>query len=229
MFPVWYTCRTTLHPKTSSNATRRLKGSFASSLKNFYSLFFKVNPSSLPWLFLVLVSIPKLVKYLHPFHKSLVWEKTLRPTHDRTWTPPLLRRFMFSSNFLMYDYRCSSISAGSCAGYSYASKAFIFSLYNVKGYNPVKLTQYQNQQYAMYRCNTRGPTFGGGHDIYISDDSGNSQNSYTSCGYTYTTPSGYLTGDCGFFTGGSHFSPTDVEVFYEAGNQEKHPFPRINT
>ena len=33
----------------------------------------------------------------------------------------------------------------------------------------------------------------------------------------------------GFFTGGSNFSPTDVEVFYEAGNQEKHPFPRINT
>ena len=32
-----------------------------------------------------------------------------------------------------------------------------------------------------------------------------------------------------FFTRGSHFSPTDVEVFYEAGNQEKHPFPRINT
>ena len=31
------------------------------------------------------------------------------------------------------------------------------------------------------------------------------------------------------FIGGSHFSPTDVEVFYEAGNQEKHPFPRINT
>ena len=32
-----------------------------------------------------------------------------------------------------------------------------------------------------------------------------------------------------FFTGGYHFSPTDVEVFYEAGNQEKHLFPRINT
>ena len=115
---------------------------------------------------------------------------------------------------------CSSISAGSCA-YSYASKAFIFSLYNVKGYNPVKLTQYQNQQYAMYRCNTYGPTFGWGcdHDIYISDDSGNNQNSYTRCGCTYTTPSGYSTGNCGFFTGGSYFSPTDVKVFYEAGNQ----------
>ena len=126
---------------------------------------------------------------------------------------------------------CSSISAGSCAGYSYAIEAFIFSLYNVKGYNPVKLTQYRNQQYAMYRCNTYGPTFGGwcGHDIHISDDSRNNGNSYTRCGCTYTTPSGYSTGDCGFFTGGSHFSPTDVEVFYEAGNQEKHPFPWINT
>ena len=81
----------------------------------------------------------------------------------------------------------------------------------------------------MYRCNTRGPTFGNGHDIYISDGSGNNQNSYTRCGYTYTIPSGYSTGDCGFFTEGFNFSPTDVEVFYEAGNQEKHPFPRINT
>ena len=128
-------------------------------------------------------------------------------------------------------FYCFPISAGSCAGYSYARKAFIFSLYNVKGYNPVTFTQYRNQQYAMYRCNTYGPTFGRGcdHDIYISDDSGNNQNSYTRCGCTYTTPSGYSTGDCGFFTGASNFSPIDVEVFYEAGNQEKHPFPRINS
>ena len=132
--------------------------------------------------------------------------------------------------FQLFNVRlhCSSISAGSCAGYSYASKAFIFSLYNVKGYHPVKLTQYRHQQYAMYRCNTYGPTFGD-HDIYISDGSGNNQNSYTRCGYTYTTPSGYSTGNCGFFTGGSHFSPKDVEVFYEAGNQENHPFLKINT
>ena len=143
--------------------------------------------------------------------------------------PPSQRVLVFFQLFNVRSHR-SSISAGSCA-YSYANKAFIFSLYNVKGYNPVKLTQYRNQQYAMYRCNTYGPTFGAGcgHDIYISDGSGNNQNSYTRCGCTYTTPSGYSTGDCGFFTGGSHFSPTDVEVFYEAGNQEKHPFPRINT
>ena len=129
--------------------------------------------------------------------------------------------------FQLFNVRshCSSISVGSCA-YSYANKAFIFSLYNVKGYNPVKLTQYRNQQYAMYRCNTYGPTFGAGcgHDIYISDDSRNNRNSSTRCGCTYTTPSGYLTGDCRFFTWRSHFYPTDIEVFYEAGNQEKHTF-----
>ena len=105
--------------------------------------------------------------------------------------------YVFFQLFNVRSY-CSSISAGSCA-YSYANKAFIFSLYNVKGYNPVKLTQYQNQQYAMYRCNTYGPTFGNDHDIYTSDDFGNNQNSYTRCGSTYTAPSGYSTGDCGFF------------------------------
>ena len=144
-------------------------------------------------------------------------------------SPPLsfLKGFMFSFSFLMYDYIVLLLQLV----LAQVSKAFIFSLYNVKGYNPVKLTQYRHQQYAMYRCNTYGPTFGDGcgHDIYISDGSGNNQNSYTRCGCTYSTPSGYSTGDCGFFTGGSYFSPTNVEVFYEAGNQEKHPFPRINT
>ena len=142
--------------------------------------------------------------------------------------PPFLTGFTFSSNFLTYDHIVLLFQLVFCA-YSYANKAFIFSLYNVKGYNPVKLTQYQNQQYAMYRCNTYGPTFGNGHDIYTSDDFGNNQNSYTRCGSTYTAPKGYSTGDCGFFYRGSHFSPTDVEVFSEAGSQEKHPFPRINT
>ena len=179
---------------------------------------------------MVLVSIPKLVKYLPPFHKSLVWKKNLPVSLmiENELPPPPSQRVCVFLQLFNVRLHCSSISAGSCA-YSYANKAFIFSLYNVKGYNPVKLTQYRNQQYAMYRCNTYGPTFGNSHDIYISDGSGNNQNSYTRCGYTYTIPSGYSYGDCGFFTGGSNFSPTDVEVFYEAGNQEKHPFPWINT
>ena len=104
---------------------------------------------------------------------------------------------------------------GSC-GWSSASKAFIFSFYNAQGYNPVKLTQYRYPQNAMYRCKSYGPTFGG-HDIYISNDAINNQNSYTYCGHTYSIPPGYPTGHCGFFTESKFFTPTDVEVFYEKG------------
>ena len=106
---------------------------------------------------------------------------------------------------------------GSCC-WSSASKAFIFSLYNVKGYNPVKMMQYRYQQYAMYMRSSYGPTFGGGHQIYISNDAINNQGSYTECGYTYSNPPGYSGWNCGFFTGSHYFTPSDIEVFYEIGS-----------
>ena len=105
---------------------------------------------------------------------------------------------------------------GSCA-YSSASKAFVYSLYNAKGYNPVKLAQYRNQQYAVYRCSNYGPTFGVGHDIYIRDDAIHKQYSYTECGQTYSNPTGYLGVNCEFFTGSYYFTPSNIEVFFEIG------------
>ena len=119
--------------------------------------------------------------------------------------------------FCLECYTNFVFTLGSC-GYHPASKAFLFSLYNAQGYNPVKLTQYQNQGNAMYSCSTYGPTFGSGHGIYIANDALNNLNSHTRCGYVYSIPSGYSSGYCGFFTGGSHFTPTDIEVFYEKGN-----------
>ena len=75
----------------------------------------------------------------------------------------------------------------------------------------------------MYRCSSYGPTFGYGgghiHDIYISDNALSSPKPYTRCGSTYSVPAGYSAGDCGFFTGALYFTPTDIEVFYEIGNQ----------
>ena len=108
--------------------------------------------------------------------------------------------------------------------FSTASKAFIFSLYNTKGYNPIKLTQYQNQEKAMYGCSTYGPSFGYDNsvfDIFVSDNALSNQNSYTRCGSTYSVPPGYSAGDCRFFVGaaGDKFTPTDIEVFYEIGNK----------
>ena len=110
--------------------------------------------------------------------------------------------------------------SGSCT-YSTASKAFIFSLYNADGYNPVKLTQYKNLAYAIFGCSSYGPTFGsiiGEHDIYISGNVSSNAGSHTNCGGTYSIPSGYSAGICGFFTGSHHFTPTDIEVFYEIGD-----------
>jgi len=127
--------------------------------------------------------------------------------------------FIIYGSFISLLGKCKIFysNSGSC-GYTYASKAFLFSLYNKDGYNPVKLIQYQNQQKAMYHCSTRGPTFGSGHDIRISDNSMGNSGSYTLCGSTYSVPSGYSAGDCGFFTGGRFFTPTDIEVFYEIGD-----------
>jgi len=125
--------------------------------------------------------------------------------------------FFFSTEMLRMCKTFVSNSDSSC-GYTSASKAFLFSLYNNDGYNPVKLTQYQNQHRAMYHRSDYGPTFGGGHDIYVSNNALSNSASYTYCGHTYSVPSGYSTGYCGFFTGGRYFTPTDIEVFYEIGD-----------
>jgi hypothetical protein len=86
-------------------------------------------------------------------------------------------------------------------------QAFIFSL-DTK----TKLTCH-NQNYVIYCNSSYGPTFGGGHDIWISNnwDSG----TYSNCGYSYgkneniTSPY-YLTGN----TDNSYaFTPVEVEVY----------------
>ncbi|XP_067017628.1 uncharacterized protein [Acropora muricata] len=109
--------------------------------------------------------------------------------------------------------------SGSC-GYVSSSKSFIYSLYNINGFSPVKLQIKSGRQiYAIYRCSGYGPTFGNGHDIYISNNAESNRYSYTSCGWTYPLPPGYSSSfsSCRFYAGGGSykFTPTDVEVFYE--------------
>ena len=81
----------------------------------------------------------------------------------------------------------------------------------------MKLTQYRNQQYAMYTCFSYGPTFGAGHDIFIHDNAVNYPHSYTTYGYTYSNLTGYSVGNHGFFAGSRYFTPSDIEVFFEMG------------
>ena len=104
----------------------------------------------------------------------------------------------------------------------YSSKAFIYSLNNDNGsghavYNPVKL-QVKSDKYkeAVVTCDICGPIFGRG-DIFISNDAGSDQDSFTICGWSYPLPPGYsLSGsNCTFYAGSFTFTPTDIEVFYE--------------
>ena len=102
--------------------------------------------------------------------------------------------------------------------YASSSKSFIYSLYNINGFAPVKLqVKSGRQRYAICRFYRYGPTFGGGHDIYISNNAASNRHSFTHCGNTYPLPPGYSSsgGSCKFYAGSYKFTPTDVEVFYE--------------
>ncbi|XP_031559065.1 uncharacterized protein LOC116295410 [Actinia tenebrosa] len=100
--------------------------------------------------------------------------------------------------------------------YFSSTKSFLFSLFNVKGFNPIKLPLTgNNNKYAVYWGKGYGPTFGNGHDLYISNHASSNTGSYTTL-ITYKLPPGCsYNKKCIFFTGSSSFTPSDIEVFYE--------------
>ena len=63
-----------------------------------------------------------------------------------------------------------------------------------------------------------GPIFGGGQDISISDYASSNTYSYSDLGSGYRPPSGYSFGSTfaqTFLAGSKHFTPDEVETFYE--------------
>ena len=68
----------------------------------------------------------------------------------------------------------------------------------------------KDQQNAIFCDSSCGPTFGGGHDLYISNDANTSGSSKSSLGYSYQLPTGQQRT---FFTGAKNFNVTDYEVF----------------
>lgn len=96
-------------------------------------------------------------------------------------------------------------------GYIYSTRAFIFSLKNYYGYGYFKNDVNTYPSYATYSSYNYGPTFGGGHDIYVADYASSNYNSYFYC-HSYTSPycNNYL------WTGNNNFCASEVEVYYEA-------------
>ena len=119
--------------------------------------------------------------------------------------------------YVIIKKMCCFLSLGS-GGYASSSKSFIYSLYNINGYAPVKLQiKSGRKQYAIYRGSSYGLIFGNGHDIYIHDNAASHRLCYTYCGDTYPLPPGYSSygSSCTFYAGSYTFTPTDIEVFYE--------------
>ena len=111
---------------------------------------------------------------------------------------------------------------GSGSGYRHDSNAFLFSLVNKPGWAPVKLPQTgkysYRRQYSIYDYQSHVPTFGGGHDIFISNYASSSRNSYSNLGSEYSPPSGYSYSSTfaqTFLAGTYHFTPDEIETFYE--------------
>lgn len=70
----------------------------------------------------------------------------------------------------------------------------------------------------MYGNSNYGPTFGGGHDIYIANNAGSNANSYNNLGHTYVQVAGYKyqAGNTKNLLAGTYtYTPQEVEVFYQ--------------
>ena len=96
------------------------------------------------------------------------------------------------------------------SGWQYSTNSFIFSLKNYYGYGYFKNDVNNYYQYATYSSYSYGPTFGGGHDIYIADYANTNYNSYFYC-YSYTSP--YC--DSYLWAGNNNVCPDEIEVYYE--------------
>ena len=102
--------------------------------------------------------------------------------------------------------------------YTYSAHSFIFSFKNKDNLDPFKVLV-KNIERGIYGNNGYGVTFGGGHDIYISNNANGNRNSYNNLGESYVEPPGYTRGSSeirNLLAGSYKFQPNEVEVFYQS-------------
>ena len=95
----------------------------------------------------------------------------------------------------------------SSGGYSYAPGSWLFSLTHPTVQGSHKLASTNSSNHLYFKTNY-GPTFGDGHDLYISNNSSNGNGSYSCLGNEYSTlPRGISN-----FTSSEKFTVADYEV-----------------
>ncbi|CAH3129813.1 unnamed protein product [Pocillopora meandrina] len=112
-------------------------------------------------------------------------------------------------NYIFGGYTEQSWQSSDTAPYKRAPGSFLFSLVNASGLPPTKMPLIDGKEgSAIYCHNSRGPVFGGGHDLCVPD-SPNSSNCSVNLGITYRCPAGQ-NGNL-FLTGSQHFVVNEME------------------
>ena len=98
--------------------------------------------------------------------------------------------------------------------YKHAPGSFMFSLRNKENLPPFKAPlKDENTRSAIYAHHDYGPTFGAGHDLYISDNAALKTRSHTNFNNDYNAPPGVSNAQT-ILAGTYSFTPSEVEVFY---------------
>ena len=90
----------------------------------------------------------------------------------------------------------------------------MFSLRNKENLSPfIASLEVEDSSVAIVAHPSYGPTFGGGHDLYISNNAASNTGSYTNFNVIYNAPFGV--GDAkSILAGTEYFTPSEIEVFY---------------
>ncbi|CAF4214461.1 unnamed protein product, partial [Adineta steineri] len=122
---------------------------------------------------------------------------------------PTMTIIQSNNNYIFGGY--TSISWTSSGWYREDQAAFLFTLINPHNIPPRKYNiKPARAAYAVCHADTKGPTFGNGHDMFVYDYNVSNNSSYTIFPWSYndTTYKGNNT-----FIGAEHFTTTDIEVF----------------
>ena len=106
----------------------------------------------------------------------------------------------------------SSIPWTTAGSYKADPEAFIFSLDSSQ-----KFVQFKNFDNAVYHHSSYGPTFGNGHDLYISNGCKSNTNSYCQSNYSYNFFNSYNLVNAGYQQ--TTFQVSDYEVYLIKINQ----------
>ena len=103
-------------------------------------------------------------------------------------------------------------------GYVNDTTAYIFSLVNAYNQPCVLNVIPTASSTAAYTVAGQGPSFGGGFDFLISDQSNSNTDSSSALGHTYQLPSGFTKANANSFLAGNvYFQTVEIEVYSITG------------